>query len=212
MKDPKTLEEALKIITNQRQYITQVEGERNKALDENKRLINEMNNATAGMDGELAEYVLESRAENYKTKAIKKLNDQYGESIVNAVMEDWDEWLDKNLDLKRTSLDFFIQSFYMAYGKAFGDKNHKVHEAIAGKTSEPQVPDVTEQDVEQVGEEEETVEISDTIMPPGISGEGDGTIDPQTNTPPSDTVNNTDDAIKLFRQRMAKIAANPYEN
>lgn len=184
----------------QNQYITRLE-------QQNKDLQVAIEEASEHMDHvDIRGYVLESRARDFRREAEQNIKRLYGERVFDAILPDWEEWLNEFLDVEKASIPFFEQSFQMAYGKALGNPEHPVHkpadEAVA--TTDP-----AKSREQQLNRETSRV-IDESVLPDTLSGSEGGTLLPDESVDMGQ-VANTEEALKAFRLKMANLGRNPFE-
>jgi DNA repair exonuclease SbcCD ATPase subunit len=184
----------------QNSYITKLE-------QQNKDLQGAITEASHQMDHvDIRGYVLESRARDFRKEAEANIKRLYGEKVFEAVVPDWEEWLTEYMNVEKASVPFYEQSFQMAYGKALGDPQHRVH-----GNEEKQI-ETTEQHLDQENERvlRDVRTIEESKLPSTLSGSEGGTLLPEDSIPISD-VQNTEEALKAFRRKMANLGKNPFE-
>ena len=184
----------------QNSYITKLE-------QQNNELQTAINEASHQMDHvDIRGYVLESRARDFRKEAEQNIKRLYGEKVFNALLPDWEAWLEQYLVIEKASVPFFESSFQMAYGKALGDPQHAVHqkegEAVVDREETLQAEN------NKVLKDARIIEASK--FPSTLSGAEGGTLLPEESIPVSD-VANTEEALKAFRRKMANLGKNPFE-
>lgn len=201
-----TIEEAARKIEQlednqkkQNQYITKLESEKK----EYEKVIQEASQQMDDVD--IRGYVLESRAKDFRKEAEHNIKRLYGEAVYDAVVEDWQTWLDQFLDVEKANVPFFEQSFQMAYGKALGNPEHLVH---GKKAPEQEREDTLDEENQRVIRDARIIQ--ENVFPSTLSGSEGGTLLPEESTPLTD-VPNTEEALKSFRRKMANLGKNPFE-
>lgn len=196
-----TLEEAIKALEKQQKtiddnqtYITKLETERNTLND---KLADAVKNES---DPSVKQYVYEQRMKTQRETAEKELVAKYGEPVVNAMREDFDNWVNANAKAEESSVHFFKSAFQMLLGGALGTPGHAVIEAFKIPVQQP--------DVQPKTDEEKIVK---QVLPPNPLNPKDNPSATPGATGPEPAAANTDEAYDSFRKRLANIDANPYE-
>lgn len=102
---------------SQNSYITKLESK-----------VKEKTASYSSMDKDLALYIQRKRKEDVTNDALVAIRDAVPDEIVNLLLPELNRFLDKTMTIERTKESYVIDSFYLLYGKAMGNKDHAIHE------------------------------------------------------------------------------------
>lgn len=191
-----------KVITDQNSYATKLENQ----INELKK--SQTTQTTAGTTDDITRKYLEQNMRkdiiNQALDAIKKV---YDEKIVEACLPDYNAFLEKNMTLKNTTVEYATDAFNLVYGRCFANKEHPVHNVGKAQspsgTPTPQQAGTNSAAVQQVAS---MIQGQPQVMTNNDMSAGSGV--PGTQGIP---IKNTKDAFEKFRDKLRQGGSSKFQ-
>ena len=206
------LEEALGKITDPevKAFFTKMVGDQNSYITKLENQLKEQKptNNSGATNNDITQAWIQKQIRNeVVSKATAKIVEAVGQGIYNAVLPDFNAFLDRNLKPENTKEEYVIDAFNLVYGRCLTQKDHPVHQV--GKTVNP-CGTPTPQTAGTNGQQVATVQNIMAGQPPVMSGAdqsaGQGLPGVQ-GTP----VKNTKDAFSRLKERFAANGGNKFQ-
>lgn len=137
-----TIDEALAKVTDQevRAFLQKVINDQNSYATKLETQVKELKNTQATNpantnDDITRKYLEQNMRKDIINQALTIIKATYGEQLVEACLPDYNDFLDKNMTLKNTTVEYATDAFNLVYGRCFAKKDHPVHNI--GKATSP---------------------------------------------------------------------------
>lgn len=191
-----------KMISDQNSYITKLE---TQLKDTSKQ---PTDSAPAGVDKVTYAYLERKMKEDVISSAEKQIKAVISEPMFNAVEKDWREFLDANMTIKVTTVEYATDAFNLVLGRCLAKKDHPVNQL--GKGTTPNPTPVTQP---TAGTNAQGVQDVNNIIrqtPPTMSN-NDVNAQSGIPTPQPNQVKNTKDSFASLKARLGNLGGNPFQ-
>ena len=137
-----TIDEALAKITDEsvRTFLQKVIADQNSYATKLENQVKELKNSqpqnSANPNDDITrKYLEQNMRKDIINQALTIIKATYGEQLVEACLPDYKDFLDKNMTLKNTTVEYATDAFNLVYGRCFAKKDHPVHNI--GKATSP---------------------------------------------------------------------------
>lgn len=193
--------------SNQNSYITKLEG-KVKGLENSLDTVKNAANNTPALAPEITEYFQKKRREDYTEQAVTEIISQVGEDKYNCLKDDLANFLKLYMNEKNVSVRYIIDSFHLLLGRALANPDHPIHKLIEGekKVEEPKAEEpkpASESDQELFRQNLNNM-VNRTMTNDDMNAGGA----PEVKAP---TVQNTQEAMKSFKNRLLNLDSSKFE-
>lgn len=191
-----------KVINDQNGYVTKLE-----AQIKELKTAQEQKPAATTTDDITKKYLEQNMRKDIINQALTTIKTIFDEKIVEACMPDYNDFLDKNMKLNNTTVEYAVDAFNLVYGRCYAKKDHPVHNVgkatTPSGTPTPQTAGNNSANVQQVASmiqgQPQVMNGNDPSAMQGIPG-GQGT-----------QVKNTRDAFNIFRDKISKGGSSKFQ-
>lgn len=206
-----TIDEALLKVTDQeaKAFLQKVISDQNGYVTKLEAQIAELKKSPAqsqGTDDITRKYLEDNMRRDIINQATVKIKAAYGDAIAEACMPDYLEFLDKNMTLKNTTVEYATDAFNLVYGRCFAKKDHAVHNVGKATPSTPTPQVATGNNAAGVQQVASIINGQPPVMNPNDQSAGQGL--PGTQGTP---VKSTKDAFKAFRDRISQGGSSKFQ-
>lgn len=192
--------------SNQNSYITKLEG-KVKGLENSLDTVKNAANNTPALAPEITEYFQKKRREDYTEQAVTEIISQVGEDKYNCLKDDLANFLKLYMNEKNVSVRYIIDSFHLLLGRALANPDHPIHNLIEGK-KEVEEPKVEEKPTTEADQELFRQNLNNMVNRTMTNDDMNAAGAPEVKAP---TVQNTQEAMKSFKNRLLNLDSSKFE-
>lgn len=190
-----------KVISDQNSYATKLE-------NQVKELKNTQPTNSANPNDDITrKYLEQNMRKDIINQALTIIKATYGEQLVEACLPDYNDFLEKNMTLKNTTVEYATDAFNLVYGRCFAKKDHPVHNigkaTSPSGTPTPQQAGTNSAAVQQVAS---IIQGQPPVMNNNDASAGQGL--PGTQGVP---IKNTRDAFSIFKDKMRQGGSSKFQ-
>lgn len=194
--------------SNQNSYITKLEG-KVKGLENQVDTVKAAANNTPALAPEITEYFQKKRREDYTEQAVTEIISQVGEDKYNCLKDELSNFLKLYMTEKNVSVRYIIDSFHLLLGRALANPDHEIHKVIGdNKKVEEDKPVVEDKPATESDQELFRNNLNNMVNRTMTNDDMDAGGAPEVKAP---TVQNTQEAMKSFKNRLLNLDSSKFE-
>lgn len=194
--------------SNQNSYITKLEG-KVKGLENQVDTVKAAANNTPALAPEITEYFQKKRREDYTEQAVTEIISQVGEDKYNCLKDELNNFLKLYMTEKNVSVRYIIDSFHLLLGRALANPDHEIHKVIGdNKKVEEDKPVVEDKPATESDQELFRNNLNNMVNRTMTNDDMDAGGAPEVKAP---TVQNTQEAMKSFKNRLLNLDSSKFE-
>jgi chromosome segregation ATPase len=194
--------------SNQNSYITKLEG-KVKGLENQVDTVKAAANNTPALAPEITEYFQKKRREDYTEQAVTEIISQVGEDKYNCLKDELNNFLKLYMTEKNVSVRYIIDSFHLLLGRALANPDHEIHKVIGDiKKVEEDKPVVEDKPATESDQELFRNNLNNMVNRTMTNDDMDAGGAPEVKAP---TVQNTQEAMKSFKNRLLNLDSSKFE-
>ena len=194
--------------SNQNSYITKLEG-KVKGLENQVDTVKAAANNTPALAPEITEYFQKKRREDYTEQAVTEIISQVGEDKYNCLKDELNNFLKLYMTEKNVSVRYIIDSFHLLLGRALANPDHEIHKVIGdNKKIEEDKPVVEDKPATESDQELFRNNLNNMVNRTMTNDDMDAGGAPEVKAP---TVQNTQEAMKSFKNRLLNLDSSKFE-
>lgn len=209
--NPEDREFLKKMIADQNSYITKLENVNKGAAQQGAQPAPSQATST-GVDKITQNYILQKMKADVIIDATGKIKQAISEPMFEAVKDDWIKFLDANMSVEKTTVEFAVDAFNLILGRCLSIKDHAVNQL--GKAQPPAgTPNAGVQSPTNAGTNAAGVQGVNDILrnQPPTMGAGDvGAQSGMPNVPPTQ-IKNTKDAFSSLKNKLSGNGGNKFQ-
>lgn len=128
--DPEAKAFLQKVISDQNSYVTKLESQIKEL-----KTTQEQKPAASTTDDITRKYLEQNMRKDIISQALAIIKNTFDEKQVEACMPDYNDFLDKNMKLNNTTVEYAVDAFNLVFGRCIAKKDHPVHNV--GKATTP---------------------------------------------------------------------------
>lgn len=193
--------------SNQNSYITKLEG-KVKGLENSLDTVKTAANNTPAIAPEITEYFQKKRREDYTEQAVTEIISQVGEDKYNCLKDELNNFLKLYMTEKNVSVRYIIDSFHLLLGRALANPDHEIHKVIGDNKKVEDKPVVEDKPATESDQDLFRANLNNMINRTMTNDDMNAGGAPDVKAP---TVQNTQEAMKSFKNRLLNLDSSKFE-
>jgi hypothetical protein len=196
--------------SNQNSYITKLEG-KVKGLENSLDTVKTAANNTPALAPEITEYFQKKRREDYYEQASVELISQVGQEKFDCMKDELQDFIKLYMTEKNVSVRYIIDSFHLLLGRALANPEHPIHKILGDEEKKPveeSKPEGEQTPITESDQDRFRASLNNMVNRTMTNEDMNAGGAPEVKAP---TVQNTQEAMKSFKNRLLNLDSSKFE-